>query len=104
EERADALLGHHGLRSFAVLVPGTIWRTKHWHEEGFAAVGRYLLQQGLGVILIGTPRERPRCQAIAARCPGAGDLSGETSPSELAALMNRSTISVTNDSGAMHLA
>ena len=104
EERADALLRRHALRSFAMLVPGTIWRTKHWHEEGFASVGRYLLQQGLGVILVGTARERPRCQAIAARCPGACDLSGQTTPSELAALMNRSAINVTNDSGAMHLA
>ena len=104
EERAEGLLRRHSLGCFAMLVPGTIWRTKHWHEEGFAAVGRYLLQQGLGVILVGTARERPRCQAIAARCPGACDISGQTTPSQLAALMNRSVISVTNDSGAMHLA
>jgi ADP-heptose:LPS heptosyltransferase len=104
EEKAKALLRRHGLDSFAMLVPGTIWRTKHWHEEGFASVGRYLIQQGLGVILVGTSRERPRCQAIAARCPGVCDLSGQTTPSELAALMNRSAINVTNDSGAMHLA
>ena len=80
EERADALLHNQGLSSFAMLVPGTIWRTKHWHEEGFAAVGRYLLQQGLGVVLVGTARERQRCQAIAARCPGTSDLSGQTTP------------------------
>jgi ADP-heptose:LPS heptosyltransferase len=104
DEKANTLLRRHGLNHFAILVPGTIWRTKHWHEEGFAAVGRYLLQQGLGVILAGTLRERPRCQDIAARCPGACDLSGQTTPSELAAIMNRSAISVTNDSGAMHLA
>lgn len=104
EKRADTLLHRHGLGSFAMLAPGTVWRTKHWHEEGFATVGRYLLQEGLGVVLVGTAREGPRCQAIAARCPGACDLSGQTTPSELAALMNRSAISVTNDSGAMHLA
>jgi len=104
EQRVDALLHRHGLRSFAILVPGAIWRTKHWHEEGFISVGRFLLQQGLGVILAGTARERPRCQSIAASCPGACDLSGQTTLSELAALMNRSTINVTNDSGSMHLA
>jgi lipopolysaccharide heptosyltransferase I len=104
ETRVDALLSRNGLRSFGILVPGTIWRTKHWHEEGFAAVGRYLLQQGLGVILAGTMRERPRCQAIASSCPGAVDLSGQTNLADLAAVMNRSAINVTNDSGSMHLA
>jgi ADP-heptose:LPS heptosyltransferase len=104
EQRVDALLRRHGLRSFAILAPGAIWRTKHWHEEGFTSVGRFLLKQGLGVVLAGTARERPRCQAIVARCPGACDLSGQTTLSELTALMNRSTINVTNDSGSMHLA
>jgi lipopolysaccharide heptosyltransferase II len=104
EETADALLRQHGLRSFAVLAPGTIWQTKHWHQEGFAAVGRFLIQQGLNVVLVGGLRERSKCQAIAAACPGACDLSGQTTLSELAALMNRSAITVTNDSGAMHLA
>jgi lipopolysaccharide heptosyltransferase I len=104
DEYAASLLLRERLRSFALLVPGTIWRTKHWHEDGFAAVGRFLLDQGLGVILGGTMRERPRCQAIAANCPGAIDLSGQTTLSQLAALMNRSTINVTNDSGSMHLA
>ncbi len=104
EEHAEALLLRHRLHTFGILVPGTIWRTKHWHESGFAAVGRYLLKQGLGVILAGTMRERRRCQAVAAACPGAIDLSGQTTLSQLAALMNRSTINVTNDSGSMHLA
>ena len=104
DDWAQAWLRGHGTRSFALLVPGTLWRTKHWHEEGFAAVGRYLLRQGLSVILVGTKREQARCQAIAAACPGAVDLSGQTTLSQLTALMNRSTINVTNDSGSMHLA
>jgi lipopolysaccharide heptosyltransferase I len=42
ESTIDALLSRFGLRShsFAVVVPGTIWPTKHWHIEGFAAVAR----------------------------------------------------------------
>jgi lipopolysaccharide heptosyltransferase I len=101
---ADSFLRRQGIQSFALLVPGTLWRTKHWHEQGFAAVGRYFMRQGLTVILLGTKRERARCEAIAAACPGALDLSGQTTLSQLAALMNRSAISVTNDSGSMHLA
>jgi ADP-heptose:LPS heptosyltransferase len=55
-------------------------------------------------VLAGSPRDRARCQAVVAQCPGACDLSGQTSLSEFAALMSRSTVNVTNDSGSMHLA
>ena len=41
---------------------------------------------------------------VAGRCPGAVDLSGQTTLSELAALVLRSAVCVTNDSGSMHLA
>ena len=104
DERAQTLLRRLRLQAFAILVPGAMWRTKHWHQEGFAAVGRFLLKQGIGVLLAGTLREGPRCRSIAAACPGAIDISGQTTLSELAALMNRSAINVTNDSGSMHLA
>jgi lipopolysaccharide heptosyltransferase I len=98
----------HGLgipgKPLAVLVPGTLWETKHWHVEGFAQVGRHLLQTGRAVVLAGSAAEGERCRAVAALCPGAVDLSGRTTLSELAALMDRAEICVTNDSGSMHLA
>lgn len=88
----------------ALLVPGTIWETKHWPPERFAEVGRHLARAGYAVVLAGTVRERPRCRAVVAGCPGAVDLCGETSLSGLAALIRRSAVCVTNDSGSMHLA
>jgi heptosyltransferase I len=99
------LLGRYGLldRPLAVLVPGTIWETKHWEASGFAAVGRHLLASGRAVVLAGSLKERRRCQEVAAACPGACDLSGQTTLSQLAALIDRSSICVTNDSGSMHL-
>ncbi len=106
DSRVIGFLNQHGLqgRPFAILVPGTIWETKHWRPEGFAEVGQHLLRQGMGVIVAGTMRERPRCQAVVQACPGAVDLSGQTTLAEFAALMNRSRINITNDSGSMHLA
>jgi heptosyltransferase I len=104
-ERVTQLLGGQGLlgKELAVLVPGTIWETKHWQASGFAAVGRYLLDRGRAVVLAGSAKEKQHCQEVAAACPGACDLSGQTSLSELAALIERSAICVTNDSGSMHL-
>jgi ADP-heptose:LPS heptosyltransferase len=104
EKDADRLLERHLLHQFGALVPGTMWETKHWDPERFAEVGLWLKQRGLGVVLLGTRRERTRCQAIAKMCPGAIDFSGQTTPAQLAAILKRAAICVTNDSGSMHLA
>ena len=101
------LLEQHDIlasKALAVLAPGTIWETKRWTIEGFAAVARQFLQDGFAVALAGAKRDQPRCRQIAAAAPGACDLSGKTTPAELAALIQRAEICVTNDSGAMHVA
>jgi len=104
--QAEALLRSCSLgeRPLAVLVPGTIWETKHWHVEGFAQVGRHLASAGFDVVVAGTSRDRDRSQAITAVCPHAHDLCGQTSVGELAALIQKAAICITNDSGAMHVA
>ena len=105
-ERIAGLLRKNGLenRPLAVLVPGTVWETKHWRVNGFADVARYLLSAGWSVALAGSAKEHLRCQAVAAVCPGVRDLSGQTTLSELAALLQMSSMCVSNDSGSMHLA
>jgi len=104
--RVDALLSAHGVdrADIAVMAPGTVWETKHWGSDKFAAVARHFLSKDFAVILIGSQRERGVCEEVAALAPGAVDLAGMTGLSELAALIRRSTISITNDSGPMHLA
>jgi len=102
----EALLRRHDLAGagFVAMAPGTIWETKHWGSDKFAEVARHFLQKGLGVALIGTRRERIVCEEVARLAPGAVNVAGETTLTELAALIRRSAISVTNDSGPMHLA
>jgi lipopolysaccharide heptosyltransferase I len=106
QERADELLDRRELRGkpLGVLVPGTIWQTKHWHVEGFRSVAQHLVRTGHGVVLAGAGGEAARCQAVAAGCPEAVVLAGQTTVSELAALIRCAAICVTNDSGSMHLA
>ena len=84
--------------------PGTIWETKHWGNDKFAKVARHFMSRGFAVALTGSQRERVVCEEVAELAPGAVDLAGMTSLSELAALIRRSAISITNDSGPMHLA
>ena len=106
-DRVNRLLEEHGVpasRPLVVLVPGTIWETKHWTIEGFAGVARQFLQDGFAVALAGTKRDQRRCRQIAAAAPGTCDLSGKTTPADLAALIRRAEVAVTNDSGSMHVA
>src|SRR5207253_1053803 len=56
------------------------------------------------VTLAGTKRDETRCRLIAAAAPGACDLCGKTTPADLAALIQRAEVAVTNDSGSMHVA
>jgi len=81
-----------------------VWETKAWREQGFAEVARHFMNQGFAVVLVGSPRERALCAQIGSDAPGAINLAGETSLTELVALVDRASLCVTNDSGPMHLA
>lgn len=91
-------------RPLAVLVPGTVWETKHWRIEGFAEVARQLLARGYAVVLAGSPRDRARCGQVAEKAAGVCDLSGQTTLGEMVALIRRAALCMTNDSGSMHVA
>jgi heptosyltransferase I len=105
-DSVDALLRDRALVGAPLLLmaPGTIWETKHWGTDKFAEVARHFLRQGFAVALMGSRRERTVCEDVARLAPGAVDIAGETTLTELAALIRRSAISVTNDSGPMHFA
>jgi heptosyltransferase-1 len=105
QERIAHLLGRYGMldKPLAVIAPGTIWETKHWHVEGFMQVARHLHATGRAIVVAGSAKERARCATLAAACPGACNLAGQTTLSELAALIARAAVCVTNDSGSMHL-
>ncbi len=104
--RVEALLAQYGANhaDIVIMAPGTIWETKRWGGDKFAKVAAHFLSKGFAVILIGSQRERLVCEEVAALAPGAINLAGMTALSELAALICRSAIGITNDSGPMHLA
>ena len=104
--RVEALLAQHGVNrtDIVIMAPGTIWETKHWGSDKFAHVARHFIAKGCAVTLVGSQRERVVCEEVADLAPGAVNLAGKTTLSELAALTRRSAICITNDSGPMHLA
>jgi heptosyltransferase I len=104
--RVDALLDYYEIAGakLVVMAPGTNWETKQWRSDGFAEVARHFLEKKFAVVLIGSDREHAVCAAVAELAPGAINLAGETTLPELAALIRRGAICVSNDSGPMHLA
>ncbi len=105
--RVDALLQASGIAPEVapiVLAPAALWETKRWRAEGFSEVARHFVMAGRPVVLIGSKDERAECAAIAAAAPGTIDLAGQTTLVELAALLRRAALCLTNDSGPMHMA
>jgi ADP-heptose:LPS heptosyltransferase len=90
---------------FALLVPGTSAHRaiKRWPTECFARLAAFLASRGVTPIVVGGRDEGALAAIIRAACPGAIDLTGRTSITELAALGRRAALAVGNDTGPMHL-
>ncbi len=107
-ERARALLAEAGIgesEPVLAVAPGSIWGTKRWLPEGFAAVVRAAASRGLAPVLVGSAAERALCEEVAeAAGARAANLAGRCRIPELAAVLARARALVSNDSGAGHLA
>jgi lipopolysaccharide heptosyltransferase I len=89
-----------------VVHPAARWLTKRWPAERFAALADRLVErQGWRIVLVAGAAEREQAAAAGAlmKQPHV-DLSGRTTLPQLAALLRRSALLLTNDSGPMHLA
>jgi heptosyltransferase-2 len=105
EPEREAARAAAGKKPFAVISPSSVWPTKRWRPEGFAAVGDHLRGRGYGVVITGSGAEREVCAAVkGAMRSSALDFSGRTTPRELAALVAEAAVLVANDSAPVHLA
>src|SRR5262249_30452089 len=76
--RAASLLPE-GSGPLVGIAPGSVWDTKRWTQEGFAAVLRGLREQGARVVVLGAASERPIADEVV-RLAGGGAtvLTGRT--------------------------
>lgn len=93
-------------RVFALAPGAEFGSAKRWPEEHFARLAQSLLQADPAnqVILLGSGKDQPVGEAIAALAPGVRNLAGVTSLSEAVALIARADAVVSNDSGLLHIA
>lgn len=91
--------------------PGARWETKRWPVEKFAELtARAVRSWGAGVLILGSPAERPDADELARQLsrlePSASirNLAGRSTLKQLTALLQRADLAISNDSGPMHLA
>lgn len=106
---ADALLAEHGVQPgdfVACMQLGASENNKRWTELRFAELARLLAdRKAARIFLVGVKEEAPLGELFARHAPGlAVPLYGKSTVAQLAALLARSNVLVTNDTGTMHIA
>jgi ADP-heptose:LPS heptosyltransferase len=111
EDRAfvDALWLEHGIQRgdfVACMQLGASEMGKRWSVERFAQLAQLLrAQRNAHVFLLGVDEEAPLGATFEAAAPGlAIPLFGKTSVPQVSAVLERSNVLITNDTGTMHLA
>jgi ADP-heptose:LPS heptosyltransferase len=108
KEYIAGLLSSGGIKNkerFIVISPGARSHTKRWPPEQFCELAGILAKEaGYQVVLVGDEDDRKITGFIASTMRGAVDLAGKTTLPQLAELLSRSAVLVTNDSANLHLA
>lgn len=93
-------------RPVVLVAPGSLWPTKRWLPERFGAAAEVLARDlGAAVVLAGTAADAPAARSVAAAMTGGPvDAVGRLSLGEWVALVERSSLALSNDSAAAHVA
>lgn len=105
-ERAHALELVEAVEGSALvaLCPGAKWPAKQWPEKHFAQLGRALVDEGLGVLLLGSSDEKALLEEVAAGISRKEHVMVVADDLRLlASVLAISAAAVCNDSGLMHL-
>lgn len=105
---AASFLAQHGVSAserLVVAAPFTTWPSRCWPAARFVAVGDALARQGCRIVLIGSAKERPVVEALAAQMACAPLVAaGSLGFRALAALISQAALVVSGDTGPMHVA
>ncbi len=91
---------------FALLVPGASPHRpgKRWPASRYGELAQALAARGLVPVAVGGKDEAAAGAAIAAACPQAIDLTGQTALLDIFAIAARAALVVGNDTGPTHIA
>jgi lipopolysaccharide heptosyltransferase II len=104
-EQVSRFLSSHGIEPpYAVVAPGTVWKTKQYPLEMMALVVRGLMAKFSAVVLIGGPRDLESAKDLAVAGGNVVSAIGEFSFMTSAELIRRASLLVANDSAPIHAA
>jgi len=104
-----ATLEKHSAQSaapFVAVAPGAAQPNKMWMPERFAQLARLLSEEGVAVLIIGSPAEKELADRVT-ELSGVNDLTNLAGAGSLlftAEIIRRSAVFVGNDSGLAHVA
>ncbi|MDP3803955.1 MAG: lipopolysaccharide heptosyltransferase II [Candidatus Omnitrophota bacterium] len=106
---AEKLLRTNGVNEkdrFVVLCPGGNWDPKRWPKENFAKLADELADNfGVKIVISGAPKEMKLAEGIRNLMRYAPVIiCGHTTLKQLAAIFEKSTLVIANDTGTMHMA
>lgn len=102
---ADALLADVAQYKLIGIAPGSVWATKRWTPEGFAAAADGLAAQGYYPVLLGGPADAEAASQVQALMKSAAlNLVGKCSLITSAEIIRRLSLLISNDSAPLHLA
>ncbi len=92
-------------RGYACLAFGTRGDAKRWlpEKETWPVLARIFLEQGLGVVWLGSPGERALGSELCDSAPGSMDLTGQTTLPEAFSILRGAYGTVAIDTGLAHL-
>lgn len=93
-------------KTLIAMAPGTIWNTKRWLKERFAALANLLIEEEFEVVLIGGKEDETLCKEIQT-LSGSNkvyDAAGRLTTLQSAELIRRCRVLISNDSAPMHFA
>jgi lipopolysaccharide heptosyltransferase I len=90
---------------FALVNPGAAWPNKRWPPERFGEVAAFLRDvRGLTSIVLWGPGEEALARAVAQNSAGSGRVAPATTIPDLLALSRRAALTVSGDTGPLHIA
>ncbi|MDD5477243.1 MAG: lipopolysaccharide heptosyltransferase II [Candidatus Omnitrophica bacterium] len=103
----ESILNEKKLTDYAKLIavaPGSRSQIKCWDKQNFSQLCSRLLKENYGIVLVGDKVDQPVCSYIHNSCSGVVDLCAKTTLGQLAVLLKKAKLLVSNDSAVMHLA
>lgn len=108
EEYVDRFLKEIGIKNNDILIglnPGSGFSARKWKEKYFAELAVVFKQRlDAKVLILWGPGERELAEKVLKLANGTAELAFETRIKQLAALMKRCSLIVTNNTGPMHIA